>query len=216
MLYSKYAQDGAYHGHIILLTQDEKSIKSAFDALKECPMQIGGGITPSNAMQFIRHGATHVIVTSYVFHDGAIDFERLHALVHTVGKDKLILDLSCRKKSNDDEAYYVMTNRWQTFTNVQVNQATLDTLSEYCAEFLIHAVDVEGKKNGIELELVHRLASYTSIPITYAGGVSSMQDVEQIQKVGGNKIHVSIGSSLDLFGGHIPYKDVILWNKNLS
>ena len=204
-----YKQDGLVGGHIILLNSKnseyyEATREQALLALRTYPygMQIGGGITAENAAEYIEAGASHVIVTSYVFQDGEIYWEHLKKLEKAVGKEHIVLDLSCRKKG---EKYYVVTNRWQTFTNVEVTVELLDTLAEYCDEFLVHGVDVEGKASGVELALVKMLAGWNRLPITYAGGIGSMEDLETFEKLSGGKLDFTIGSALDLFGGKIPY-----------
>ena len=176
-------------------------------ALRTYPngLQIGGGITAENAKEYIEAGASHVIVTSYVFKDGEIYWDNLKKLVDAVGKEHVVLDLSCRQK---DGKYYVVTDRWQTFTNVVVDEKLLTTLAEYCDEFLVHGVDVEGKSSGVELELVKILADWNKISITYAGGIGSMNDLKEFEKVSEGKLDFTIGSALDLFGGKIPYEIV--------
>lgn len=208
----KYQKDQLRGGHIILLNAAtseyyEATKGQAMEALLAYPggMQIGGGITAENAMAYIEAGASHVIVTSYVFQDGQIHWDNLQKLVDAVGKNRIVLDLSCRKKGDN---YYVVTNRWQTYTDVIVNEELLDSLSGYCAEFLIHGVDVEGKASGIELPLVKKLADWCKIPITYAGGIGSMEDLKEFEKISGGQMDFTIGSALDLFGGNIPYEIV--------
>lgn len=200
-------------GHIILLNpvgseyyEADKAL--AMGALRECPgeFQIGGGITAENAKEFIEAGASHVIVTSYVFKDGRINYENIKKLVNAVGKEHIVLDLSCRKK---DGRYYIVTDRWQKFTDVTISVETLDELSEYCDEFLIHAADVEGKCQGIEAELVEILDKWNRIPVTYAGGVGSYEDLWQLKAVSHNKINVTIGSALDLFGGKLEFEKIL-------
>lgn len=205
-----YKRDGLTGGHIILLnpvTSEyyEATKTQAMKALAEYPggMQIGGGITTDNAKEYLDAGASHVIVTSYVFHDGVIDWKRLEALRDIVGKERLVIDLSCRKK---DGAYYVVTNRWQTFTDVELTHALLTKLAEYCDEFLVHGVDVEGKSAGAEPELVELLATWNGIPITYAGGIGSMEDLAEFEQMSAGKLDFTIGSALDLFGGTISYQ----------
>lgn len=205
-----YQRDGLKGGHIILLNSKESEYYSATKeqamlALGSYPqgLQIGGGVTAENAGEYIEAGASHVIVTSYVFRDGEICWENLEKLVEKVGKEHVVLDLSCRKK---DGVYYVVTNRWQTYTNVVVNEELLDKLSSYCDEFLVHGVDVEGKASGVELELVKILAVWGRIPITYAGGIGSMEDLKEFEKTARGKLDFTIGSALDLFGGNIPYE----------
>lgn len=200
-------------GHIVLLNAKDSEYydetkEQAFLALKEYPggLQVGGGITAENAGEFLAAGASHVIVTSYVFRDGRIDYERLEKLVTAVGKEHLVLDLSCRRR---DEEYYIVTDRWQKFTEEKVTLSLLNMLKEYCDEFLIHAVDVEGKAQGIESKLVTMLGSWGEIPVTYAGGVGSFEDLEQLKVLGQNRVNVTIGSALDLFGGEMKYEEVL-------
>jgi len=190
--------------------------EAAQSALSAYPggLQIGGGITSSNAQEWIAYGASHVIVTSFVFHNGAIDWERLNSLVSLIGKEKLVLDLSCRRQVGDsDGPYYVVTDRWQTFTNVEVNEGTLAKLGNYCSEFLVHGVENEGKRCGILEDLVESLGKYSPVPVTYAGGVKGMEDLERVKELGGGKVDLTIGSALDCFGGDIKYDDVVAWHK---
>ena len=208
----KYKADGIRGGHIILLNAKtseyyEATKKQAFKALKTYPggLQIGGGITAESAAEYIEAGASHVIVTSYVFQDGEINWENLEKLREAVGKEHVVIDLSCRKKDGD---YYVVTNRWQTFTNTIVNEDTLNQMKEYCDEILVHGVDVEGKSSGVELELVKVLADWNKLPITYAGGIGSMEDLEVFRTASEGKLDFTIGSALDLFGGSISYEIV--------
>lgn len=209
-LYKEYGLKG---GHIILLNpagseyykEDMKQARLALEAYKK-GLQIGGGINADNAKTFIDMGASHVIVTSYVFQNGLINYSNLKQLVNKVGKDKVVLDLSCRKRG---DSYYIVTDRWQKFTEEKITESIIRQLSHYCDEFLIHAVDVEGKANGIECELVSFLGQFNMIPITYAGGVSSFEDLELLRELGKNHLDVTIGSALDLFGGTIKFQDVI-------
>lgn len=208
-----YQKDGLKGGHIIQLNSGNSAYyqatkEQAFAALEAYPggLQVGGSITPENAEEYLEAGASHVIVTSYVFRNGQIYYENLKRISDTVGKDKLVLDLSCRKK---DGAYYVVTDRWQKFTNVQVTKEILTELSGWCNEFLIHAVDVEGKASGIEEELAVVLGEWQGIPVTYAGGVGSMEDVFRLKELTKGRLDVTIGSALSLFGGCIPYRDVV-------
>ena len=208
-----YRDSGISGGHIIILNSKDSEyysadIKQAKLALENFPggLQIGGGITADNAMDFIGLGASHVIVTSYVFRDGSICFENLEKLVACVGKDKIVLDLSCRKR---DDSYYIVTDRWQRFTDTILNAETMDLLASYCDEFLIHAVDVEGKASGIEKELVKSLGAWNKIPITYAGGVGSFEDLIELKELSNNKLDVTIGSALSLFGGKMDYEKVL-------
>lgn len=208
-----YKNSNIKGGHIILLNKAgtpyyEEDIKQAEGALKEYPggLQIGGGITAENAKDFLNMGASHVIVTSYVFREGMIDYARLNALVSAVGKEHLVLDLSCRRREG---RYYIVTDRWQKFTKEEISKETIEKLQDYADEFLIHAVDVEGKASGVESELIRMLGEYGSIPITYAGGVGAYEDIEMIRKLGMGRLNVTIGSALDIFGGHLDYNKVI-------
>lgn len=211
-----YRNDNIRGGHIILLNPEsseyyEADVQQALDALSAYPggLQVGGGIHPDNAQRFLDAGASHVIVTSYVFKDGQLHWDRLKELSERVGKEHLVLDVSCRKKN---DAYYIVTDRWQKFTSVVMNMDTLNQLAPYCDEFLIHAVDVEGKASGIEQPLAKLLGSFDLCPITYAGGVGSFEDLRLLKELGKNKVNVTIGSALDLFGGPIAYDMV----KNLG
>jgi len=183
---------------------------SAVDALSGWPggMQIGGGITADNAEIWLEAGASHVIVTSFVFHDGILNEERLQLLISRVGRERLVLDLSCRKKNDN---YFVVTDRWQNFTDLSITRQILTELSNYCAEFLIHAVDVEGKCMGVDRYLIDLIGKFSPIiPITYAGGVSSLDDLAMVKELGQGKIDVTVGSSLDIFGGTgLDYREVI-------
>ena len=212
--YSKlYKSNNLKGGHIILLNPSsspfyEANLRQAESALTAYPqgMQIGGGINDENASFFLEKGASHVIVTSFVFKNGEINFNNLNKIIKTIGKEKLVLDLSCRKK---DDKYFIVTDRWQNFTDIVLNAKTLNKLSAYCDEFLVHAVDVEGKSSGIENQLVEILSEHNNIPITYAGGVSNFDDLKKLKAVGKDRIDVTIGSSLDLFGGNLEYKKIV-------
>lgn len=210
-----YQKAGLQGGHIILLNPSsseyyEATKSQALQALHAYPggMQIGGGIHADNAAEYLDAGASHVIVTSYVFKDGKISYENLEKMVKAVGKEHLVLDLSCRKKDGD---YYVVTDRWQKFTDMKLDLDALRELGSYCDEFLIHAVDVEGKAKGIETELVQLLAEYGEIPMTYAGGVGNFKDLDALRQYGKNYLDVTIGSALDLFGGTMEYEKVLAY-----
>lgn len=208
-----YREMGLTGGHIILLNPVsspfyEETKKQAIGALGVCPglMQVGGGITAENAAEFINAGASHVIVTSYVFKDGEINYTNLQKLKEAVGKEKVVLDLSCK---NVDGKYYIVTDRWQKLTDVELNEGTLDLLSEYCDEFLVHAADVEGKQKGIEKNVVKILGDWGKIPVTYAGGAGSLDDVKELKEIGKGRVDVTIGSALEIFGGSLKLEDII-------
>jgi phosphoribosylformimino-5-aminoimidazole carboxamide ribotide isomerase len=205
-----YRQDNLPGGHVIMLGPGNKP--AAMEALSAYPggLQVGGGITSENASEFIDAGASHVIVTSWVFRDGILDRERLKGLASTVGRERLVLDLSCRKRGSH---YFVVTDRWQTFTSLSIATATLDELAGHCAEFLVHAADVEGLCQGIDPELVSLLAEACPIPTTYAGGAKSLDDLEIVTQLSNNRIDLTIGSALDIFGGSgVKYKDAVAFN----
>jgi len=208
-----YRDAGLKGGHIILLNSAdseyyEATKEQALLALRTYPggLQVGGGITPDNAGEYLEAGASHVIVTSYVFKDGVIHYDRLERMVNAVGREHLVLDLSCRKTA---DGYMIVTDRWQNMTEEKVTHELMDKLSAYCDEFLIHAVDVEGKNQGIEQEMVSLLGDWQGRPVTYAGGVHSMEDLQLIRNLGQNRLNVTIGSALDLFGGQLKWEDVL-------
>lgn len=207
-----YQKDGLTGGHVILLNAKtssyyEETRKQAIKAMQAYPqgMQVGGGITEENAAEFIEAGASHVIVTSYAFSNGEIQWEHMKKLRDAVGKEHVVLDLSCRKK---DGAYYIVTDRWQTFTNVKLSKELLEELAEYCDEFLVHGVDVEGYAAGVDRELARLLISYQGNPVTYAGGIGSMENLNEFAKITEGNLDFTIGSALDLFGGNMQY-DVV-------
>lgn len=208
-----YKKAGIKGGHVILLNSAdseyfEDTRRQAILALRAYPggLQIGGGINPDNAGEYLSAGASHVIVTSYVFRDGAIHFDRLEKLVKAVGKEHLVLDVSCRRT---ECGYTVVTDRWQKLTKETVDEALLDRLSGYCDEFLIHAVDVEGKSQGIEEGLVEMMGEWKKIPMTYAGGVHSIDDLKLIRELGQGHVNVTVGSALDIFGGSLKFEEVL-------
>ena len=271
-----YRRDGLRGGHVIMLGGANKPLtrpsatlspsdgerdgvrgneQVARAALETFPggLQIGGGINLDNARGWLDAGASHVIVTSWVFREGPIDFERLKKLVAAIGKEKLVLDLSCRKRAlssssprdegagrgsrrgesenkpplpgpllhpmeerekSRDSDYFVVTDRWQKWTDVKLSRESLQTLAQYCTEFLIHAVDVEGLCRGIDRELVEKLAEWSPIPTTYAGGAKSLADLEEVTRIGRGKIDLTIGSALDIFGGSgVRYEEVVAFNR---
>lgn len=212
-----YKNAGVKGGHIILLNGPESDFfeetrNQALRALAVYPggLQIGGGITPENAKGYLEAGASHVIVTSYVFREGSIHYDRLEAMAGAVGAGRLVLDLSCRKTPG---GYMVVTDRWQRMSREKVDGMLLERLSGYCDEFLIHAVDVEGKSEGIEEELAEELGRWGKRPVTYAGGVHSFEDLKLLRRLGKDKLNVTIGSALDLFGGAMSFEAVLQFTR---
>jgi phosphoribosylformimino-5-aminoimidazole carboxamide ribotide isomerase len=209
-----YKRDGLKGGHVILLGPgNETEARGALNAYRG-GLQVGGGINAENASDWLNAGASHVIVTSWVFRAGQVDWDRLKALIGRIGKEKLVLDLSCRQKGGD---YVVVTDRWQKFTEMVIDRKNLDTLARWCAEFLVHAVDVEGLCRGIDEKLVQRLGECSPIPVTYAGGANSLRDLERVTLLGRHRVDLTIGSALDIFGGAgVRYEDVVSFNRKLQ
>lgn len=208
-----YRENGIKGGHVIMLnpvgSQFYEATKAqALKALAAFPkgLQIGGGITPDNAGAFLAAGASHVIVTSYVFKDGKINYENLNRMMDAVGKDRLVLDLSCKRTK---EGYFVVTDRWQKLTRERVDMTLLDRLADCCDEFLVHAVDVEGRADGIEEQLAGMLGSWGKCPVTYAGGIHSYEDLELVRRLGKGHLNVTVGSALDMFGGMLEWRKVL-------
>ncbi len=208
-----YRKDGLKGGHVIKLGPGNDEAARAALAAWPGGLQIGGGITPSNAEQWLNAGASHLIVTSCLFdRDGHFLPHILKELVSAVGAQHLVLDLSCRKTAT---GWTVAMNRWQTLTNLELSPATLDMLAEHCAEFLIHAADVEGLCRGIDRELVTMLGSWRKRPMTYAGGINSIADFDEINRLSGGTMDATVGSALDIFGGAlINYADLVKRNRN--
>ena len=211
-----YKKDGIKGGHVIMLGKGNES--AAKDALSAYPggMQVGGGINAQNAKEYIDAGASHVIVTSWIFPDGKLDRARLKELVNAVGKEHLILDLSCKRTGfvNGKPQWKIATNRWQTIIDIEINKETLEDLAKSCDEFLVHAADVEGKQQGMDDELIKVLAENSPIPVTYAGGAKSLEDLIHCKEISNGKVDLTIGSALDLFGGKgVMYDDCVKFNK---
>ena len=212
-----YKKDGIRGGHVIMLGKG--NVDAAKTALAAYPggLQVGGGITADNALEYLNAGASHVIVTSWIFPEGKLDRKRLERLSQTVGKERLVLDLSCKRVSDPEDTnprWKIAINRWQTLIDIEITAETLEDLSRYCDEFLIHAADVEGKQQGMDDELIMFLAENSPIPCTYAGGAKSLKDLEHCKKISNGKIDLTIGSALDLFGGKgVKYEDCVRFNK---
>ena len=209
-----YKAAGMFDGHVIMLGPGNED--AAIEALQAFPggLQVGGGINPTNAKKYLDAGASHVIVTSYVFNNGAIDFDRLKQLVAVVTKEKLVLDLSCKKKEAEGP-FYVVTDRWEKFTDFALTKENLELLAQYCDEFLVHAVDVEGMRKGMIEDLVIMLGDWSPIPVTYAGGARSIEDLDLANNLGKGKVDITIGSALDIFGGDLKWADVVVWNNRI-
>jgi len=208
-----YYKNGLKGGHIILLNKAdseyyEATKQAATDALQAFPggMQVGGGIHDGNAKEYLDAGASHIIVTSYLFNEDILSREKMQTLKDTVGREHVVFDLSCRKTAG---GYQIMTNRWQTATSEYLTIELLKELEQYCDEFLIHAVDVEGKAEGIEKELVALLGTYEGNAVTYAGGIHSVEDLALLKELGNGRVHATIGSALDLFGGYLHFDEIV-------
>lgn len=204
-----YARDGLTGGHVIKLGPGNEEAATAALAAYPGGLQVGGGITAANAADWLSRGASHVIVTSAVFDGAAFSEAKLDAILDAVGgPSKLVLDLSCRRRDGD---YYVVTDRWQTFTSLKVDGPTLARLGTKCAEFLVHGVDVEGTRLGIDDDLVALLGAASPVPVTYAGGARGLADLDRVRDLGNGKVDLTIGSALDIFGGDAKYADVLKW-----
>lgn len=209
-----YRDDQLKGGHVIMLGPGNESQAKAALASYPGGLQVGGGISAENATSWLAAGASQVIVTSWVFREGRIDWDRLQRLASEIGPERLVLDLSCRWHNGD---YFVVTDRWQKFTEVTVTREQLNRLSAFCAEFLVHAVDVEGLCRGIDRQLVRRLAEASPLPTTYAGGANSLADLETVDELGRGRIDLTIGSALDIFGGTgVRYADAVAFNRRLA
>jgi len=210
---ARYREDGLAGGHVIRLGQGNDA--AAREALEAWPggLQLGGGIRTDNAEAWLEAGAAKVIVTSSLFEDGELSLARVSELSSRVGRERLVIDLSCVRREDE---WYVATDRWQTQTQTAVNAETLAQLSEYCSEFLIHSVDVEGRRQGIDEELVKRLGRATPVACTYAGGGREIQDLERVEHLSKGRVDLTFGSALDLFGGDgVRYEDCVAWNRGL-
>ncbi|KAI0104897.1 Phosphoribosylformimino-5-aminoimidazole carboxamide ribotide isomerase [Hypoxylon sp. NC0597] len=209
-LYRDHGLEGA---HVIMLGPGNED--AAKEALAEWPghLQVGGGINDQNAALWIERGASKVIITSFLFPGGKFSQERLDAVLAALGgrKDHLVIDLSCRRRG--DDRWFVAMNKWQTITDMEVNQESIKSLEPYCSEFLIHAADNEGLQKGIDEKLVERLAEWCSIPVTYAGGGRNLDDLELVKRLSDGKVDLTIGSALDCFGGTgVKFDDCVAWN----
>ena len=206
-----YRNDGLLGGHLIRLGPGNDA--AAARALEAYPkgLQIGGGIRADNAPRWLRLGASAVIATSYLFHDGRLQRHRLEDLLEATGPDRLVIDLSCARR---DGRYFAMTDRWKNFTHFEINGHNLESLAGCCSEFLIHATDLEGRQEGIAADLVELLGDISPLPTTYAGGVRSFEDIERIERLGQRRLDFTVGSALDIFGGRtLRYADLVAFNR---
>jgi len=202
-----YREHNLTGGHVIKLGPGNDA--AAEEALKTWPggLHIGGGITDENAQSWLDLGAEKVIVTSYLFPQAKFSLERLQKLVAAIGKDRLVIDLSCRKK---DGGWFVAMNKWQDITDLEITQESIHMLSQYCSEFLIHAADVEGLCQGIDEDLVSRLGQWVNIPTTYAGGAKDITDLDLVDLLSGGRVDLTYGSALDIFGGtRVKFVDLV-------
>ncbi|KAJ2712563.1 Enzyme that catalyzes the fourth step in the histidine pathway [Coemansia spiralis] len=209
-----YREHGLAGGHIVMLGPGNEAAAEA--ALRAWPgmLQIGGGISADNAPVWVDRGAAKVIVTSWLFPNAAFDARRLQLLANAVGRERLVVDLSCRRTAN---GWVVAMDRWQTLTDMQLGPAPLAMLAEHCSEFLVHAADVEGLCRGIDTDLVRMLAEWSPIPVTYAGGASSVDDLALVDQLSAGRVDLTIGSALDVFGGSlIRFADCVAWNRSVD
>jgi phosphoribosylformimino-5-aminoimidazole carboxamide ribotide isomerase len=206
----QYRRDGLSGGHVIMLGPGNEDAAMAALAAFPAGLQAGGGIRPENARRYLDSGASHVIVTSYIFSRGEVQWPRLDALEKMVGKGRLVLDLSCRRSG---DTYTIATDRWQNTSTIALSYELLARLAGHCDEFLVHAVDIEGKRQGIDAGLVTFLADASPITATYAGGIRSIEDLEQVKTTGRGRVDATIGSALDIFGGELAYTDVVAWHQ---
>ncbi|KAL1842740.1 hypothetical protein VTJ49DRAFT_4378 [Mycothermus thermophilus] len=209
-----YRDNGLTGAHVIMLGPGNQD--AAREALAAWPggLQVGGGITDANAQEWIDAGAEKVIITSFLFPNGTFSQERLDSVLAALGgdKSKLVIDLSCRRQG--DDRWFVAMNKWQTITDMEVSEESIQRLEPYCSEFLIHAADNEGLQRGIDEKLVEKLAQWCSIPVTYAGGGRNLEDLEKVKQLSGGKVDLTIGSALDCFGGSgVTLAECVEWNR---
>lgn len=176
-------------------------------------LQIGGGITDKNALSWIESGASKIIVTSYLFPEQKFSLQRLQTISSLVGKERLVVDISCRRRG---DRWWVAMNKWQDITDTEVCQDTLELLSSYCSEFLVHAADVEGLCQGIDEDLVALLGKWVTIPTTYAGGAKDIADLNTVERLSDGRVDLTYGSALDIFGGNlVRFQDLVEWNRTV-
>lgn len=201
-----YRENNLSGGHIVMLGQGNKA--EALNALNTFPggMQVGGGINDSNYKEYLDNGASHIIVTSYIFEQGQVNLDKVKNISSKTGAGNLVIDLSCKLYNN---TYYVVSNKWKDITDFELTRENLGKLSKYCDEFLIHAAHIEGKRQGADFKLIKLLAEFSDIPVTYAGGINSQDEIKEVKSSGNDKIDITIGSALDIFGGDLNFNKII-------
>ena len=203
-----YKENELFGAHVIMLGPN--NTQACLEAIQTFPMQVGGGISIDNCDYWIKNGASHVIVTSCLFINDEFQINRLKELSDTIGKEKIVVDLSCKCIQND---YFVCINKWKTVTSLKLSKESIHTIEQYCGELLVHATDIEGMQNGTDQKLVQLLGEWCTIPCTYAGGATSIADLDLVHTLTNGKIDVTIGSALDIFGGSLSFKDCVAWNQ---
>jgi len=212
---TRYRDDGLDGGHVIKLGPGNDD--AARQALAAWPggLHLGGGVTGDNAAAWLSAGAGKVIVTSWLFPERRFAAERLHALSRAIGRERLVVDLSCRRvASADGPSWVVAMDRWQVLTDCVLSASALASMAAWCSEFLVHAADVEGLCRGIDADLVAALGRWSPIPCTYAGGGSRIDDLAQVHALSTGRVDLTFGSALDLFGGTgVRYAECVAWNR---
>ncbi len=210
-LYRAKALTGA---HVIALGPG--NTEAAQSALAAWPqgLQFGGGVNLENAKSWLEAGASHVIVTSWLFEGDRFALAKAEALASAIGPEKLVIDLSCRR--HPEGGWRVATQRWQTITQTAIDAPLLRELGDLCAEFLVHAADVEGLCQGMDEDLIRFLGEHSPLPTTYAGGASRFEDLARVEALSGGRVDLTIGSALDLFGGSISLENCVAWNQRKS
>lgn len=220
-----YRQHGVEGCHVIKLGSNPANDEAARLACATWPnhLQVGGGINDTNALQWLdEYKASQVIVTSWLFSsaDGKtiLDWAKLQKISNLVGKDRLVVDLSCREvKTASGTKWVVAINKWQTLTDSELSEEFLAQVAQYCSEFLIHAADVEGLCNGIDEKLVEQLGKWCPSGfagrIVYAGGAKLVDDLALVKRLSDGKVDLTYGSALDIFGGKlVTFNEVVQWS----
>ncbi|VEU23161.1 DEKNAAC104011 [Brettanomyces naardenensis] len=211
-----YKKNNVIRSHVIKLGLSDENDRVALEAIKEWPnhLQVGGGVNDTNAKWWIEQGADKVIITSWLFPDGRFDKGRLERISNIVGRDHLVVDLSCRRRADGEWA--VAINKWQTLTSMVLNREVFGMFEQYCSEFLVHAADVEGLCKGIEEELVSKLGEWSRVPVVYAGGAMSVKDLELVERLSRGRVDLTYGSALDIFGGDVKFAELVQVSERVS